>query len=67
MVDIAVILKLQSVVASCGSQQKAARKLGLSQAYLGELLRGTRTPGPKVLAALGLRKQTSYVEDGHAD
>ena len=57
-----IISKLRKLVELHGSQEKAAAKLGLSQAYLGELLRGTRTPGPRVLKALGLVRETVYKE-----
>lgn len=55
--------KLGEIVALSGSQRVAAGKLGLSPAYLGELLRGTRKPGPRVLKALGLAKDTVYREE----
>ena len=63
MSDKTVMDRVRALVATLGTREKAARRLGVSVAYLGELLRGTRTPGPKVLAALGMRKETSYVED----
>ena len=63
MTDRAVMQRIRDLVNTLGSQKKAAKRLGVSAAYLGELLRGTRTPGPKVLGALGLRKETNYVED----
>lgn len=37
-----------------GSQISRAKKLGISPAYLCDLLKGKRQPGPKLLEALGL-------------
>lgn len=37
-----------------------AKNLKLSPSYLSDVLLGRREPGPKLLAALGLRKVVSY-------
>lgn len=63
--DTTIIKRLLEAVHECGSREKAASKLGISLSYLGELLRGTRQPGPKVLSALGLRKETIYKENSN--
>jgi transcriptional regulator with XRE-family HTH domain len=43
-----------------GSQRTAAIALGVSQQYLSDVLTGARTPGPKILWALGLRRVMGY-------
>jgi hypothetical protein len=40
-----------------------AKQLGLSPQYLCDVLLGRREPGPKLLRALGLRKEVRYVKD----
>lgn len=40
----------------CGTQRKAAVSLGISQAYLSDLLLGRREFSPAMLEKLGLRK-----------
>ena len=44
-----------------GSQQALAEALGVTPAYLSDVLGGRREPGPKILAALGLRRRVVYV------
>ena len=58
--DQELIELVRQFVKDCGTQANAAKKLGVSQPYIGELLRGSRLPGPKVLKAMGFRKVTSY-------
>lgn len=43
-------------------QAALAKTLDISAAYLSDILSGAREPGDKVLKALGLRRETSYVE-----
>ena len=59
-----VIDRLHELVTRHGTQAKAAASLGITAVYFGDLLRGRRDPGPRVLAAIGLRKTTraSYTE-----
>jgi hypothetical protein len=40
-----------------------AKQLGLSAQYLCDVLLGRREPGPKMLKALGLRKEVRYVKE----
>lgn len=50
------LVRLKAVVDEEGSVRKAAQEIGISAAYLGDLLRGRREPGDKVLQYLGLKK-----------
>ena len=43
------------------TQDEMAASLGVSAAYISEILGGTRRPGPKILEALGLRSETVYL------
>ena len=47
-------------VKQAGSQRLAAQALGVSDAYLCDLKKGRREPGPKILTALGLRRIVEY-------
>lgn len=40
-------------VKAAGSQRRFAEEVGVSQAYLCDVIRGRREPGPKLAAALG--------------
>jgi transcriptional regulator with XRE-family HTH domain len=42
------------------SMAALASQLGISRQYLAYIMAGERQPGPKVLRALGLRRETSY-------
>jgi len=44
-----------------GSERKLAEKLGVSYAYMNDLIRGKRRPGRKILSALSLREERVYV------
>lgn len=46
-----------------GSQRAAAQAWGISAPYLTDVLKGRREPGAKLLQALGIRKEVTYVED----
>lgn len=54
---------LEAEVKQSGSQKEAAKKLGVSAQYLGDVLSGKREPGKKILDALKLRKVIKYEED----
>lgn len=54
---------IREKVALAGSQAKLAQMLGISEAYLSDILNGKRHPGPKVLEALHLEK--GYFRKGH--
>ena len=59
-----VVDRLYALVTRHGTQAKAAASIGITAVYFGDLLRGRRAPGPRVLKALGLRKTVhqSYIE-----
>lgn len=44
-----------------GTRAKAAAAIGISAQYFSDILNGKRTPGPKVLRALGLKRVTTFV------
>jgi transcriptional regulator with XRE-family HTH domain len=43
------------------SLRTVAKELGISAPYLSDIMRGQRKPGPKVLGALGMERQTETV------
>lgn len=45
---------------AAGSQRAYARLHGISPVYLGEILNGTREPGPLLLRVMGLRRRVVY-------
>lgn len=53
-----VLAALREAVDAAGSQRTYAASIGVSQAYLGDVLHGRRHPGERVLSALGLRRIT---------
>lgn len=56
----AVRSMLAAAIGAAGSQKAFAQQHGLSGAYLSEVVRGTRDPGPAVLGALGMEKVIGY-------
>lgn len=56
----AVIKKLEQIIDEHGTKKAAAQLLGVSQAYLGDILKGRREPGKKVLDKLGLESSVIY-------
>lgn len=55
-----VLTMLRGHISYEKSQKDLAVEMGVSQAYVSDLLKGNRDPGPKVLAFLGLRKIVVY-------
>jgi transcriptional regulator with XRE-family HTH domain len=55
-----VIEMIRQKVKEVGSQEAVGIELGVTQQYIGDLLRGKRTPGETVLKALNLRKVVYY-------
>lgn len=51
---------LTRYVHKAGSQSAAAKRLGVSGAYLSDVKNGRREPGEKLLTALGLKRVVSY-------
>lgn len=56
----AVLALLRERVDAAGSQRAWASAHGLSHSYVGEVLRGSRAPGARVLHALGLRRDVIF-------
>ena len=54
------VIKLLRQRQGDGSQRSLAAKLGISDVYLSDVLTGKRTPGPKILRALGLQQRIVY-------
>jgi len=52
--------ELKSVVKEAGTQMDAARELGISEQYLGDLLKGRRGPGDKLLETMRLERIVTY-------
>ena len=53
---------LDNLADNAGSQRALAKELGISEAFLTDVLRYRRNPGEKLLKALGLRKIILYEE-----
>jgi predicted DNA-binding protein (UPF0251 family) len=53
---------LKVIIAKAGSQKQAAKDLGISTAYLCDVLHKRRDPGRKIAAALGMRKVITWCE-----
>lgn len=53
--------RLTSAVAEAGSAKAFARSWGFSPKYVGEVIRGREDTGPRVLAALGVRREVRLV------
>jgi DNA-binding transcriptional regulator YdaS (Cro superfamily) len=57
----AVYQLIEREAAKAGSQTNLAHRIGVSPAYLHDVLKGRREPGPAILTPLGLEKApTSY-------
>lgn len=51
-----VLDALRDAVSAAGSQRTYAARIGVSQAYLADVLHCRRSPGERVLSALGLKR-----------
>jgi transcriptional regulator with XRE-family HTH domain len=56
----ALVERIRVEVASAGSQEAAAKRLGVSAQYLCDVLKGRREPGKKLLDAIGYRRVVVY-------
>ncbi|MCE4224052.1 transcriptional regulator [Methylobacterium sp. C25] len=56
-----VIARLRRQIADRGSQQDWARAAGVSPTYLGDVLKGRRVPGDRILLALGVQRVERFV------
>jgi lambda repressor-like predicted transcriptional regulator len=63
MTNAEVMSKLRDM---CGrrSQAAVAREMGVSLSYLNAVMSRGQPPGPKILRAMGLRRQTVYLPIG---
>lgn len=59
-----LIQYLQKMVDEAGSQKDLASRLGVSAAYLGDVIHGKREPGSKLLKALGFERGIVYRKVG---
>ncbi len=59
----AVLARIRRDAEKAGSQKALAAKIGISAAYLCDVLKGNRVPGPSILRFYGLRAEPTYVED----
>ena len=55
-----ILHKLKREAETSGSFAALARRIGISGAYLSDIMSGKRNAGPKVLNYLGLNKRVSY-------
>jgi hypothetical protein len=47
----------------CGNVRRLAKTWGFSHTFLYEVLSGKRQPSPRLLRAMGLRKEIMYVSE----
>lgn len=59
--DRMVVLRLAAEVERAGSYRALAREVGVSAAWLHQVIKHGKQPGPKVLAFLGLRPAPGYI------
>lgn len=52
---------IRTACRAAGGQSAWAEANGMSAAYVSDVLNARREPGPRMLAAIGLRKITRYV------
>lgn len=55
---------IQHLVDEYGTQKDLAEKLGVSTAYLSDVLQGKREPAGKMLEALGIERVVTYRKVG---
>lgn len=63
MTDLDPVEALKRAVEDAGSQNALARKIGVSQAYLSQVLSGARPPSDTLLGALGLKRVVVRQQD----
>ena len=56
-----VFVQMRAACKAAGGQAAWSERHGISPAYVSDVLNSRREPGPKILAALGLRKVVRYV------
>lgn len=58
----AVLGRLRAAIATVGTAAEFCRKHSVSEAYVSEVLSGSKPPADKILAALGLERVVTYRE-----
>lgn len=58
-----VVSHLRGLVSTYASQAECAKALGISSAYLSDILKLNRDPGPTVLKALGFARRIVYYRE----
>ena len=56
------INRLQREIQKHGNQKKTAKALGISQQFLTDVLKRRRSPGDRLLKALGMEKRVEFVK-----
>ena len=59
-----LIEHIRQLLAEAGTQKELAANLGVSAAYLGDVLLGRKEPGRKMLTALGVERVVIYRKAG---
>jgi len=54
--------RLRDVIRSYGTQEEAAKHLGVSASYLSQVMRGDKPPSGALLAVAGTQKISLFVE-----
>ena len=57
-----LINRLYREIEKHGNQKKTAKALGISQQFLTDVLKGRRSPGDRLLRALGMEKRVEFVK-----
>ena len=60
MTDAQLMRLLEARLERAGTVKNLAADLGISATYLADILSRRSEPGPKVLAALGLKRESRY-------
>jgi len=54
------IIYLKAAITKAGTSRALAKKLGISESYLSDVIIGRNKPGPKMLKALKLKREFTY-------
>lgn len=60
MTKAQILHRIRVIVLACKTQADAAKKLGVSAQYLGDVLANRREPGKKILKRLKIKKVVGY-------
>ena len=64
MTKTQLLNRVEAAIRQAGSAKNLADQWGVSPAYISDVRRGRRDPGPAVLRNLGLSATTSYAATG---